>query len=114
MRIALAALALLVFAPAAGAAIVETPFEPVPGHAATCLRTTGDAGGLALWSPRGADLFAAGEAGTVRQERVPLGRLGDCAQVAAAPGGPTVAAGWRFRARDIRVAVRRPGAAFGP
>ena len=63
---------------------------------------------------RGADLFAAGEAGTVRQERVPLGRLGDCAQVAAAPGGPTVAAAALPRPRHPRRGARARRPAFGP
>lgn len=109
--------------PARAAELAEVPFRPLPG-VGTCLRATGEPGGLALLGPLGrrtsaTDLLRASSAGTVRVGRTALGNLVDCAAVRTDPSGAAVVAGAvrsvrRGRARiAVWAAVRDPGGAFG-
>jgi hypothetical protein len=105
---------LAVAAPAAADPFGELPFYPVSG-VATCLRATGEPGGLARWVPGGVELLRAMATGVQPAGRARIGgRAPECPEVAAAPGGAAAVAELVVRHRHelLRVAVREPGGAF--
>src|SRR5918999_5116777 len=127
MRAATALLVLLAVAAVAVPARADQPsepaFRPLPG-VGTCLRATGEPGGLALLGPLGArssatDLLTARSSGITVAARTTLGNLVDCAAVAADPSGAAVVAATvrrvqRGRGRmQVWAALRDPGRAFG-
>ncbi len=104
----LAGLALLLSVPASAAA---APFGELPpaatGGVATCLRATGAPGELVRSSPNGARFLQVGAAGIADTGLVVTGApRGECAQVAARPGGAAVIA---QSGAGLWVATRDPG-----
>ncbi|MDA0172947.1 hypothetical protein OJ998_27850 [Solirubrobacter taibaiensis] len=101
-------LAMLAFPASAGAAPYGTlPFTRVPDGTA-CASPTGAAGEILRWTEGGVELLTAAADGLHGTDGVALGNLSGCPRVAAQPGGAAVAAG--ATARELRVALREPGA----
>lgn len=101
-------LAMLAFPASAEAAPYGTlPFTRLPDGSA-CVSPTGAPGEILRWTEGGVELLTATADGLRGTDGVPLGRLRGCPRVAADPSGAAVAAG--ATARELRVAVREPGA----
>ena len=101
-------LAMLVFPASAEAAPYGTlPFTRLPDGTA-CVSPTGAPGEILRWTEGGVELLAATADGLRGADGVALGKLPGCPRVAADPGGAAVVAG--ATARELRVAVREPGA----
>src|SRR5918999_4633884 len=120
MRAATALFVLLaVVASATRARAGEPGFRPLPS-VGTCLRATGERGGLALLGPLGrrssaTDLVTVGSAEIAPAARTTLGNLIDCAAVDADPSGAAVMAATVRRGRgrmEVWAALRDPGQAF--
>src|SRR6478735_2735504 len=101
-------LAMLAFPASAEAASYGTlPFTRLPDGTA-CVSPTGAPGEILRWTEGGVELLAATADGLRGADGVALGKLHGCPRVASDPGGAAVAAG--ATARELRVAVREPGA----
>jgi len=101
-------LAMLAFPASAEAAPYGTlPFTRLPDGSA-CVSPTGAPGEILRWTEGGVELLTATTDGLRGADGVPLGNLPGCPRVAADPSGAAVAAG--ATARELRVAVREPGA----
>ena len=101
-------LAMLVFPASAEAAPYGTlPFTRLPDGTA-CVSPTGAPGEILRWTEGGVELLAATADGLRGADGVALGKLHGCPRVASDPSGAAVAAG--ATARELRVAVREPGA----